>query len=307
MRLDNSWRTRNKASIATPNIRVRKIELLTKTGDSLFEITFWGTRGTLATPGQQFSQAGGNTNCTEVTCGKTKLIFDAGTGIRELGSKLASRGEIDNLHIMLTHAHYDHVEGIPFFAPFFNPDSKIQVYCGKLDGSNSTKDTVLNLMRRPYFPVGPDVFTCGTQYNDLKAGDRFEINNEVKISTTPLVHPGGATAYRIDYQNKSFAVITDTEHIPGQHDQEILKLIDGVDLFIYDSSLTDDEVLEFAGYGHSSYEEGMRLCKKAGAKAFMAFHHMPFRTDRELNQFEQKIREDNPASGIAREGMTLTI
>ena len=276
-------------------------------GESTFEIRFWGTRGTLPTPGDQFRQAGGNTNCTEVTCGEHTLIFDGGTGIRELGSKLASEGKTDKIHLLLTHAHYDHVEGIPFFAPFFNPASAIDVYCGKLDGSNSTEDTVLNLMRRPYFPVGPDVFTSKVKFIDLETRAAFNIGNQIKISTIPLVHPGGATGYRVDFDNRSFAVVTDTEHVPEKPDESILEFINGVDLFIYDSSLTDAEVTEFAGYGHSSYEEGMRLCREAGAKAFMAFHHMPFRTDLELNSFEQEIREDNCKSGVAREGDILNL
>ena len=275
--------------------------------NGLFEVTFWGTRGTLATPGHQFSKVGGNTNCTEVTCGDTTLIFDAGTGIRELGSKLTSLGKTANIHLMLTHAHYDHVEGIPFFAPFFNPNSKVNVTCGPLDGSGSTEETVRNLMRRPYFPVGPEVFTCELNCVDLLSNDQFDVSDQIRVTTCPLVHPGGASAYRVDFNGKSFAVVTDTEHTPEKHNQDILRIIDGVDLFIYDSSLTDSELPDFAGYGHSTFEEGMRLCKEAGAKAFLAFHHMPFRTDQELEQFEQIIRDDNPQSGIARDGKSVKL
>ena len=246
---------------------------------NLFEVTFWGTRGTLPSPGQQFRIAGGNTNCTEVTCGDHTIVFDAGTGIRELGSKLVTENLGRKVHLMMTHAHYDHIEGIPFFAPFFTGDAKVDIYGGELDGSSSTEETVKNLMRRPYFPVGPDVFTADVTFNDIKSGDKIFLSDDIKIRTAPLNHPGGATGYRIDFDGRSFACITDTEHIPGKPDEDILELIDGVDLFIYDSSLTDNELTEFAGYGHSTFEEGMRLCKRAGAKVISGIpsHAVPHR------------------------------
>lgn len=271
------------------------------------EIKFWGTRGTLPAPGPQFQRAGGNTNCIEVTCGTDTIILDAGTGIRQLGSSIIREMPSQNLHLLLTHAHYDHVEGIPFFAPFFEEGRKLDVYCGELDGSSGTKETVLNLMRRPYFPVGPDVFTADVTYNDVKTGGSFDLSDRIKINTCPLNHPGGATAYRVDFEGKSFACVTDTEHVPGKLDRAVLNLIEGVDLFVYDCSLTDQELPEFEGYGHSTFEEGMRLCKASGASAFMAFHHMPFRTDQELDEIEKLIKEDLPDSGVAREGQKVLL
>ncbi|MEM9331184.1 MAG: MBL fold metallo-hydrolase [Pseudomonadota bacterium] len=271
------------------------------------DVTFWGTRGTLPAPGPQFQHAGGNTNCIEVTCGTHTIVIDAGTGLRQLGSNLITQRSDQVLHMLLTHAHYDHVEGVPFFAPFFEEDRKLDIYCGELDGSSSTKETVLNLMRRPYFPVGPDVFAADVSYNDIKSGDSFDLSDEIKVSTVELNHPGGATGYRIDYEGKSFACITDTEHIPGKPDEGILELIEEVDLFIYDCSLTDVELPEFEGYGHSSFEEGMRLCKRANAGSFRAFHHMPFRTDSDLEAMEKAIKHEMPESGVAREGDVISI
>lgn len=272
-----------------------------------FDVTFWGTRGTLPAPGPQFAKAGGNTNCIEVRCGNQTIVIDAGTGIRELGSRIAAEQPDQHVHLLLTHAHYDHVEGVPFFAPFFMGDKKIDVYCGELDGSTGTEDTVLNLMRRPYFPVGPAVFTADVSYKDIKGGDKFDLSNELKVSTTELNHPGGATGYRIDFAGRSFACITDTEHVLGTHNEKILELIEGVDLFVYDCSLTDEEYPDFAGYGHSTYEEALRLQKLAKADAVAAIHHMPFRVDSELDKIETMMRREKAANCIAREGQIIKL
>ena len=280
---------------------------MTTSNKKKFEVTFWGTRGTLPVSGSPFVRTGGNTNCTEITCGEHTIIIDAGTGIRELGSKLVTTDPDRKIHLLLTHAHYDHVEGIPFFAPFFTENSTVDITCGKLDGAKSIKETLSRLMKRPFFPVGPEVFTANIEYQDLKDNETFAISDEIKVSTVPLNHPGGATGYRIDYNQRSFACITDTEHEPGKPDEAILKLIDGVDIFSYDSSLTDEELPDFKGYGHSTFEEGMRLCKLANAGAMRAFHHMPFRSDDELDLIEKKIKAENPKSGVAREGVTEKI
>lgn len=290
-----------KVKILVPN------RMKNKADEANIAVTFWGTRGTLPTPGALFQKAGGNTNCIEVQCGEHTIILDAGTGIRQLGSQIATSGYRQKIHLLLTHAHYDHVEGLPFFAPFFEPERKIDVYCGELDGSSGTKDTVLNLMRRPYFPVGPEVFAADVSYNNVQTGQSFVIGGEVKVRTCPLNHPGGATAYRIDYKGSSFACVTDTEHTPGKHDDTIINLIDGVDLFVYDCSLLDSELSEFQGYGHSTHEEGIRLCQLAGAGGIMATHHMPFRTDSELDSIQKNLYGSHTRSGIAREGDEIVL
>lgn len=275
--------------------------------EKTFDVTFWGTRGTLPAPGRQFARAGGNTNCIEVKCGGQTIVIDAGTGIRELGSQLAAEQPDQRVHMLLTHAHYDHVEGVPFFAPFFMQEKKVDIYCGELDGSTGTEDTVLNLMRRPYFPVGPTVFTANVSYNDLAGGEAFDLPEDIRVTTAELNHPGGATAYRIDYAGKSFACITDTEHKLNTRDENIMKLIDGVDLFVYDASLTDEEYPDFAGYGHSTYEEALRLQEASNAVSVAATHHMPFRVDTELDLIELKLKEQSEANMVAREGETINL
>ena len=227
--------------------------------------------------------------------------------MRELGSRLAADQPDQEVHLFLTHAHYDHVEGLPFFAPFFGEGKKVTVYCGPLDGSNSTKETVENLMRRPYFPVGPDVFCADVNYIDLNHGDAFDLPKGLRVSTTELNHPGGAIGYRIDFEGHSFACMTDTEHVQGKLDDNVMSMIDGVDAFIYDCSLTDEEYPDFVGFGHSTYEEGLRLQRETNAGMLIAFHHMPFRIDKELLDIEKSLKEPNEQNMIAREGFKFSI
>ena len=275
---------------------------MSKQSEENFEITFWGTRGTLPVSGAPFARTGGNTNCIEVTCGEPTIIIDSGTGIRELGSKLVSNCPDQKVHLFLTHAHYDHVEGIPFFAPFFMNDTKIDVSCGKLEGAEDTSTLIKNLMDRPYFPVGPEVFSANIEYNTLEENAVYNISDKIKVSTAPMNHPGGSTGYRIDFEGKSFACITDTEHVIGQHDENVLKLIDNIDAFSYDCSLLDKEMNDFKGYGHSTFEEGIRLAKLSNAKSMLASHHMPFRNDDDLEQIELAMKKQSETYKIAREG-----
>lgn len=280
---------------------------MTDQSDEKFEVTFWGTRGTLPVSGAPFTKTGGNTNCIEITCGKHTIIIDAGSGIRELGSKLVANNPDQKIHLFLTHAHYDHVEGIPFFAPFFMNGSKIDITCGKLDGTENTKSLIKNLMKQPYFPVGPEVFSADIEYNTLAENDVFNITDKINVSTTPMNHPGGSTGYRIDFAGKSFACITDTEHVIGKHDENILKLIDNVDVFSYDCSLLDKEMDDFKGYGHSTFEEGIRLARLSNAKSMLASHHMPFRTDSELEQIEKAMKKESDKYKIACEGDNIKL
>ncbi|MEC9344061.1 MAG: MBL fold metallo-hydrolase [Pseudomonadota bacterium] len=278
-----------------------------KKSRDMFSVTFWGVRGTLASPGCEFRRTGGNTICAQLQCGDRVIVFDAGTGIRALGSQLIEQENVRQLDLMLTHVHYDHVEGIPFFAPFFSPKFNIDIWLGKLDGASSTRDAIEGLMRRPYFPVGPDVFQAGIGYRDVARNAVFDLGDGIEVRTMPMNHPGGATGYRVDYSGRSFAFVTDTEHLVGETDMSVVELIEGVDCFAYDSSLTDAELPDFAGYGHSTWEEGLRLREKAGAGAVFALHHMPFRTDEEVDAIEAAMQKRHARSGVAREGQKIDL
>jgi len=280
---------------------------LTQTAANEFKIMFWGTRGSLATPDLECSKAGGNTICVEVECGEHVIVCDAGTGIRSLGGKIIAEKKYKNIDLLLSHAHYDHIEGLPFFAPMFSSDYNVEIRCGKLDGAEDTYEVVSDFMQRPYFPVGPEIFMAKTNFHLLKENQAFDISPQVHVQTLPLVHPGGATAYRIEYNNKSFAYVTDTEHSIGQTNYDIVEFIDGVDVFVYDASLSDEELPQFEGFGHSTWQEGLRMAQSANVKRYFAFHHMPFRCDIDLDEIDQQISAQMPGSGVAREGYSMVL
>ncbi len=279
---------------------------LSSSDKSPFHVTFWGVRGTLATPGAEHNACGGNTSCVEVRCGERILIFDAGTGIRELGSKLID-GDPLELDLFLSHGHYDHVEGLPLFSPLYIEGCKIRIWAGPVDGADDTEELVSGFMRRPYFPVGTEVFKANMIFNDVWAGQTLDLGDGITVRTGQLQHPGGATGYRVEFDGRVFAYVCDTEHVPGTHDPNVIELIRDADLFVYDASFTDNELPAFTGYGHSTWQEGLRLSNSANAQAMMASHHMPFRNDQDIAMIEQEIRSNAPNSGVAREGMTIQL
>jgi phosphoribosyl 1,2-cyclic phosphodiesterase len=167
----------------------------------------------------------------------------------------------------------------------------------------STEEIVSGYMRKPYFPVGPNCFRAALSFRDFRPGDGLEPGNGVRIRTGPLNHPGGAVGYRIQYGRHAICYITDTEHVPGKPDRKVLSLIEGADVVIYDASYTDEDFKQ--GFGHSTWQEGARLCDAAGADQLVAFHHMPENDDRALEAVEAAMRKIRPRSTFAREGMII--
>src|SRR5512138_1901651 len=246
-------------------------------GTSLFSVRFWGVRGSIACSGPRTARYGGNTSSLEMRCGERLLLFDAGTGIRYLGRTL--EGKSIDADIYFTHTHFDHVCGLPFFRPLFEPQSRFRLWAGHLRGALTLKRVLADFMVSPLFPVPPEVFRSRLEYRDFDAGDTLQPGDGVALRTAPLNHPDGATGYRIEYDGRSICFITDTEHVPGTLDRNILGLIEGADIVIYDCMYTDDEYRSYVGWGHSTWQEGIRLCKAAHVKRMVVFHHDPEHDD----------------------------
>lgn len=281
-----------------------------------FDVRFWGARGTLASFDKETMKFGGNTACVEVVCGRNTLILDAGSGLRLVGDAIMKRFEkadgkekksIQKLNLLFTHCHYDHISGLPFFAPFFSPDFEIGIWSGHLKGKNKTKRMLENYMSSPYFPVGPEVFNASLDYHDFEPGDVLKPVADVTLQTLPLDHHDGCVGYRIDYAGRSLCYITDTTHTPGEPDMRIVDICRDTDLMIYDGTYTDAEFPDFWNFGHSTWEEGMRLAKMAGAKRYCIFHHRPSRTDKAMDRIEAECRKQFRRSWAAREGQLIKL
>lgn len=270
-----------------------------------FWLRFWGVRGTVPCPGPATLRYGGNTPCVEVMCGTERLIFDAGTGIKALGNSLNDQTGLKS-HVFLTHTHVDHINGFPFFRPAYNSKNRFELWAGHLQGREGGLQEVLSkLMQPPIFPVPIDIMHACFAFHDFEAGARLEPVPGVVLRTAPLNHPQGATGYRIEYAGKSICYVTDVEHREGEIDQTILDLIAGSEIVIYDATYTEAEYPSYRGWGHSTWNEGVRLCEAAGAGRLIAFHHDPDHDDDALDQIAAELAEARPGSEVAKEGMVL--
>ncbi len=271
-----------------------------------FKVKFWGVRGSIATPSARHIGVGGNTSCVEVSCGGERIILDAGTGIRSLGAWMMKR-EVQKAHLLLSHTHWDHINGFPFFEPAFVNTNTFQIMAGHVIDDGGIKKVLSGQMAQPFFPVPLEAMKARMEFSDFRAGDRFPLMDGIFVRTAPLNHPNGATGYRIEYKGKSVCYITDTEHAPGRPDQHILGLIEGADLVIYDSTYTDEEFESKVGWGHSTWQEGVRLCQAANVKMLAIFHHEPDHEDDFLEDLEIQARAMWPGAVLARENMVIPL
>jgi phosphoribosyl 1,2-cyclic phosphodiesterase len=271
------------------------------------KVRFWGVRGSVACPDACVARYGGNTSCVEVRAGSKLLIFDSGTGLRHLGKELVETGKPVNADIFYSHCHIDHVCGLPFFAPAYLPSSKLRLWAGHLSSPDGLEGALRRLMSAPLFPTGFDSFKAQIEFRDFCTGDVLAPAAGLKLRTAPLNHPGGATGYRLEYRGRSLAYITDTEHQTGELDPQVLSLAAGVDLMIYDSNYTDDEWPAHRGWGHSTWQQGVRLAAAAKAKMLAIFHHDPDHTDDVLDRVGAEAAAVFPGTVVAAEGLTLEL
>lgn len=273
------------------------------TDRDIFSIRFWGTRGSIAVPGAATVRFGGNTTCFEIRCGSEVLVIDGGSGLMNLGRKLLREGRRE-VKIFFTHTHWDHICGIPFFAPAYAPDTEVHFYAGHLLPDSSLKAVLCNMMMAPLFPVPIEVFrSC--RFRDFECGAPQEPVPGVTLTTCWLNHPNGACGYRIEHAGKSICIMTDTEHRPGEIDSTIVDFCRNADIMVYDSMFTDDEYERHVGWGHSTWQEALRVGDAANVRQVVLFHHNPMNTDERMSAIEAAAAEVRPGTVAAREGMEL--
>jgi phosphoribosyl 1,2-cyclic phosphodiesterase len=270
-----------------------------------FMVRFWGVRGSIACPGPATVRYGGNTSCVQIRCDGRELIFDGGSGLRLLGHELVKHGQSVDIDLFYSHTHFDHIEGLPFFAPCYDSHSRVRIWAGHLKPDLGIEGVLSNMMMAPLFPVPMGIFTAKLDFIDFSAGESLVPHPGIELRTAPLNHPNGATGYRVEFAGKSVAYITDTEHRQARRDANVLKLIDRVDVMIYDSTYTDDEYPAHRHWGHSTWQEGVRLADAARVGTLVIFHHDPEHDDHFMDRIATEAAKSRPGTIVAQEGLIL--
>jgi len=286
-------------------------------------LQFWGTRGSIPSPGPLTVRYGGNTPCVEVRTSSGRLIvLDAGTGIRELGRSLIERAHGAPIEgdIFLTHAHWDHIQGIPFFGPMFQRGNQFTIW-----GSKSLEPTLDHVVRGQMspavFPVTFEELQARIEFRELSEGHRAV--NGYEVRAFPVRHPGGALGYRIAEGRDgapALVYISDNELGPGAtYDTrgswraDLVDFVRGARVLVHDTTYTAQEYEQHRGWGHSTYEEAIELALDAGVGTLVLFHHKPERTDDEVDECVRQCRALVERRGgrlrivAAAEGLSLTV
>ncbi len=280
----------------------------------MLRVKFWGVRGSIPTPGPGTARTGGNTSCVEVSAGDTLIILDGGTGLRLLGDDLLRRGKPVKAFMFFSHVHWDHIQGFPFFVPIFIKGNELYLYGGR-NLEMTLDETLAGQMNFPNFPVTLEACTAKIHFCEFDDGQTLTLAPGLTIRGLPLQHPNGCYGYRVEYEGKTFAYCTDTEHgaDPQKPDENVLALARDADLFAYDAQYTPEEYtgsaggLPKVGWGHSTFVEAARLAKLANVKKLILFHHDPSHDDAKVEEMEQACVRLFPETEAAREGREFNL
>ncbi len=298
------------------------------------KIRFWGVRGSIPTPGKDTVVFGGNTSCVSVEFGDNVIIFDAGTGIRLCGNYLMSLGGKVEAAVMISHTHWDHIQGFPFFVPSYIPGNKFMIYGPPSEVKKRSLRQIMEIQAsHEYFPVSTNQLAADIAHVDCR--ERKIITGDFEIETCRLNHPVMSLAYKLTHDG--VCMVYGGDHEPFRNlyrdadgsddmDEEVLQTLDndaaeqnariveflrGADIVTWDAQYTHEEYQTKKGWGHSWYEADLELAKKAGVKHLVMTHHDPASTDDVLRQREEKYREQGAAMGVrvdfSREGMVVEI
>ncbi len=299
------------------------------------QITFWGVRGSYPVPGAATVRYGGQTSCVEVRSASGEcVIVDAGTGMRQLGNKLLreSNGAPGQYHVLLSHVHWDHIQGLPFFSPAYIPGTRISVYA-LLTAANELDQVIGGITRHEFFPMPLEAVPAAFDFQKVEPGVDFVVG-AFHITPIALNHPFGSVGYRIDADGSSVAYVADTapfdQVLHKQHflsgpeplsaddrlalgamRDALVARLRGVDTVIYDTHFLPEEYERFPHYGHSTPDQALAICQEAGVRRLVLYHHAPGHTDDQMDQVAATYLAKGATVGIevltSFEGMTLPV
>lgn len=263
------------------------------------KIQFWGTRGSLATPGPDTVRYGGNTSCVEISgAGGTTIILDAGTGMLPLGAAFSK--DVRRVDILLTHLHLDHIQGLGFFGPLYDPSVTVHIW-GPASTTQDLRSRLVRYLSPPLFPVQFRDLPCQLELHEVPCKD-FEIG-EFRISSCLICHPGPTVGFRISDGNKVVCYMPDHEPTLGFTDWPVssdwisgYRLALGCDLLIHDAQYTSEQYSSRVGWGHSDIASALRFSSRAQAKQLYTFHHDPSHSDTVLEQLTEKAIQESGLS-----------
>jgi phosphoribosyl 1,2-cyclic phosphodiesterase len=276
------------------------------------KVVFWGVRGSTPTPHPSTWRYGGNTPCVEiVTSPGNRFILDCGTGLRLLGNRWEEKPSEQGIdaHIFVTHYHWDHIQGIPFFHPFFQAQNRFHFYSfqSQFLGPDSLRKVMEAQLASPYFPVDLTNLSATREFKEVSGGERFDVNG-VRVTTRWLNHPQGCLGYRLDTPGGSIVYATDNEPGVPEFDENLRQLAAGADVLICDSQYSPEQLASNRkGWGHSSWLECVKLARQVKAQNLFLFHHDPDSSDKMVDGFLYAARQEFPATWAAMEGMSLSL
>jgi ribonuclease Z len=281
------------------------------TGELRMLVRFWGVRGSTPTPQSENLRYGGNTSCVEVRVNGHIYIFDCGTGFRNLGKQLSQEQAVNgnghpiNAHIFLSHFHWDHIQGIPFFSPLYNDRDNSFVFHSS-SRTRGLQQALEEQMADPYFPVNMSEMAAHRQFVNIDEG-RTTLEH-CTVQSMWLNHPQGCLGFRMETQGKTLVYATDNEPGDPVFDKNVRKLAQGADLLIYDAQyLPEEYAARKQGWGHSHWREAINVVMESGAKELILFHHDPDHSDTCIDAVVKQAREYYPRVRAASEGMEIEL
>lgn len=270
------------------------------------DITLWGVRGSVAVSGPQVAKMGGNTSCVELESQGHRLILDAGTGVRGLGEKLALEGRPQDVTLLFSHLHWDHLQGFPFFGPAYAPSTSLTMYGPGANGAATLASALERQMEAPTFPVPLSAMQSRRSFLSARANHRFDVG-PFRVTPLELPHPQGCLGYRIEADGSTFVYCTDVELTAAALTGSMARGFEGADVLVLDAQYSQTEYETKKGWGHSTNVDAAKIAAMTGVRRLLLFHHDPSHTDGQVEQLAEEAKEHFALTEPAREGLKLKL